>query len=98
MRSIPLVGDVGIVIVRAARPNIHLAKFFLASPTSTFTRRPSFPVVTIIIRSGISSTSISITSGFLFLVLVEGLAAKNEVMLDGFNDVIALDDMIGKLN
>ena len=38
------------------------------------------------------------STGFLFLVIVEGLAAKNEVMLDGFNGVIALDDMIGKLN
>ena len=31
--------------------------------------------------------------GFRFLAIVEGLAAKNEVMLDGFNDGIALEDM-----
>ena len=47
-------------------------------------------------RVEMPSAYISITSGFLFLVIVEGLAAMNDVMLDGFNDVIALDYMIGK--
>ena len=37
-----------------------------------------------------------VTSGFLLLVIVESLAAMTEEMIDGFNDVIALDDMIGK--
>ena len=78
------------------RPNIHQANCFLATPTSTSTRRPSFSVVTIIVRVGISSASIPLTSGFLFLVIVEGLAAMHKVKLGGFNDVIALDDMIGK--
>ena len=45
-----------------------------------------------------SSASISITCSFLFLAIVEGLVAKNEVMLDGFNDGIAPDDMDCKLN
>ena len=40
-----------------------------------------------------SSASISTTCGFRFLAIFEGLAAKNEAMLDGFYDVIALDDM-----
>ena len=44
-----------------------------------------------------SWSSISITCSFLFLAIVEGLAAKNEVMLDGFNDGIALDDLDCKL-
>ena len=71
-----------------SRPNIHPATFFLGIPTSTSTRRPSFSVVPITRRVGISSASLSNTSGFLFLVIVEGLAAMNEVMLDGLNDVI----------
>ena len=41
----------------------------------------------------IPSEYITITGVFRFLAIVEGLAAKNEVMLDGFSDVITLDDM-----
>ena len=35
----------------------------------------------------------AITSGFCFLAIVKGLVAKSNVLLDGFSDFIALDDM-----
>ena len=69
---------------------------------TTSTKRLSFLVpalsATMTASSGPSSTSITITCGFRFLAIVEGLVAKNEEMLDGFNHVIALDDMECKLN
>ena len=41
--------------------------------------------------------SLTRTSGFRFLAIIDVLAAKNEVMLNGFRDAIALDDMtVGK--
>ena len=41
---------------------------------------------------GISlSASMSITFGFLLLAIIEGLAVKNKVMLECFNDVIPLE-------
>ena len=49
-------------------------------------------------QSGPTSASITITSDLRFFAIVEDLAAKNEVMLDGFNDFIALNDMEYKLN
>ena len=49
-------------------------------------------------RSGPSSAFITITYGFRFLAIAKGLAAKDEVMLEGFNDVVAIEDMNCKSN
>ena len=43
--------------------------------------------------SGPSWAPIPITGGFHFLVVVKGLAPKNEVMPYGFSDVIAPDEI-----